>query len=127
MFASVRALGAYVATVSRRDVLANFQLLSGIAAPSKTEFSRLAATCTRATSAADQGSLFVALDISGPLKLVVFIDAGFYTKADHRSQIGYIIALALEDQTTKLTPLRTHRKDVGGRLVMFLHQSQLHL
>jgi hypothetical protein len=95
-------------------VLANFQLLSGIAAPSKAEFSRLAATCTRATSTADQGLLIVTLDISGPLKLVVFIDAGFYTKADNTSQIGYIIALALVDQITKLTPLRTHRKDVGG-------------
>jgi hypothetical protein len=37
-FTSVRALGSYVATMSRPDVLANFQLLSGIAAPTKTDF-----------------------------------------------------------------------------------------
>jgi hypothetical protein len=59
----------------------------------------LKATCIRATSTADRGLSFVALDLSGPLKLVVFSDAGFNTNADHTSQIGYVIALV--DQNDK--------------------------
>jgi hypothetical protein len=98
-FASVRALGSYVATMSRPDVLANFQLLSGNSNPSKMEIFRLAATCTRAKSTASGGLSFVALDLSRPLRLVVFSDAGFDTNADHACQIGYIIALV--DQTNK--------------------------
>jgi hypothetical protein len=98
-FASVRARGSYVANMSRPDFLANFQLLSGIAAQSKTEFSRLAATSTRATSRVDQGMSFVALGLYGPLKLVVFSDARFNTNADHTSQIRNIIALV--DQNKK--------------------------
>jgi hypothetical protein len=98
-FTSVRALGSYVTTMSRPDILANFQLLSGIAALTKTNFLRLKATCTRATSSTDQGLSFVELDLSGPLKLVVFSDAGFNTNPDHTSQIGYVVALV--DQNDK--------------------------
>jgi hypothetical protein len=63
------------------------------------EIFRLAATCTRAKSTASVGLSFVALDLSRPLRLVVFSDAGFNSNADHTSQIGYIIVLV--DQTNK--------------------------
>jgi hypothetical protein len=43
-FASVRALGSNVATMSRPDVLSNFKLLSGNSNPSKREVYRLSAT-----------------------------------------------------------------------------------
>jgi hypothetical protein len=61
--------------------------------------SRLTATCTTVKSTASVGLPFVALDVSGPLRLVVFSDAEFNTNADHTSQTGYFIALV--DQTNK--------------------------
>jgi hypothetical protein len=111
-FASVRALGSYVATISRPDVLSNFQLLSGNSNPSKREVYRLAATCTRTRSIEGDGLSFLALDLGGPLKMVVFSDAGLTLMLI--KQVKLVILLRLWIRPTKLTSSQTRRKNVEG-------------
>ena len=82
---SGKALGLYVSTVCRPDLIADFQLASA---------SDLHNVCERAVSTASVGLTFVALDLAGPLRIVVFTDSSFSNNEDYNSQLGFLIVLA---------------------------------
>lgn len=92
MFISQRALGAYIASLSRPDLTAGFAILAQRKNPSKED----AVTLNKLIKKAKQNPVefnFSKLDINS-FRLAVFTDASFAKNQDLSSQLGYIIVLA---------------------------------
>jgi hypothetical protein len=93
-FVSQRALGAYIACMSRPDLLGEFQLLASAARePTEANIKTLNKIIDKARGTASLGLSFCCLDLDGDLRVVAFSDAGFASHEDKSSQLGYVILL----------------------------------
>jgi hypothetical protein len=95
-FVSQRALGAYIASLSRPDLLGEFQLLASAARePMEANIKKLNKILYKARGTASLGLSFCCLDPDGDLRIVAFSDAGFASHEDKSSQLGYVILLVV--------------------------------
>jgi ribonuclease HI len=94
-YSSIRAKGAYIATCTRPDLAAPFQLLIS-SDPTTSQFrklNKLSARCREIASIRNGSLRFKRQDLSS-LRLLVFTDAAFANAEGYASQLGTIIVLA---------------------------------
>jgi hypothetical protein len=111
-YVAQRARGAYVATVCQPEATFNLLTAAQVTEPTSDDIKKLNKLLERQKENSLRGLTFVPLKVGVtpkvrvtpkigetpnsevPLRLVIFTDSSFANNADYSSQIGYIIALA---------------------------------
>jgi ribonuclease HI len=92
-FITARARGSYVATCTRPDLAAPYQLLAGkVRDPDSEDFRQLNKVIARTLATRDVGLSFVPLNAE-EVAISVFADAAFANASGFGSQLGFVICM----------------------------------
>jgi hypothetical protein len=101
-YVAQRARGAYVATVCQPEAAFDLSSAAQVTEPTNDDIRKLNKRLEWQKENPLRGLTFVPLKTGTPLKLVVFTDSSFANNADYSSQIGYVIALADDEDNANV-------------------------
>lgn len=117
-FHSIRAKLQYVGVMTRPDICSQIQLLSnGNSDPTDEDIKRLNKTVKWCKKTSDIGLNYVPLDLEST-KLVLFTDASFANARNHKSQLGFIVAMVDDKMNTNIVHFGSTRCQRVTRSVM---------
>ncbi|CEJ95277.1 Putative Polyprotein [[Torrubiella] hemipterigena] len=107
-----RARGAYLASICQPEASFDLSVAAQHKEPGKDDFRRLASRLKWQMENKERGLRFVPLELE-KAKLYVFVDGSFANNKDLSSQLGYVVMIGTEKQTSE------NRCEITGNIVTY--------